>query len=106
MEKLIENILRLANRSQLLMQWTDTVSDKERQSTKVLSLGIIMTHESTAELVNSPLELEHLVTYMPFIRHYSSKATRSALIARTVHLDLSVFSGNRPGLLYQYVFSV
>lgn len=65
-----------------------------------------MTHESTAELVNSPLELEHLVTYMSFIRHFSSKATRSALIARAVHLDLSVFSGNRPGLLYQYVFSV
>lgn len=49
-----------------------------------------MTHNSTAELVNSPLELEHLVTYMPFIRHFSSKASHSALIARTVHLDLSV----------------
>lgn len=49
-----------------------------------------MTHNSTAEFVNSPLELEHLVTYMPFIRHFSSKAMHSALIARTAHLDLSV----------------
>ncbi len=49
-----------------------------------------MTHNSTAELVNSPLELEHLVTYIPLIRHFSSKASHSALITRTVHLDLSV----------------